>query len=63
MYVVMLGFVYLGNVVVGKITYSRQEILGHGSEGTIVFRLVVVEQFVNNYGILIGESLIHGLWQ
>ncbi|XP_064384152.1 serine/threonine-protein kinase/endoribonuclease IRE1-like isoform X2 [Halichondria panicea] len=27
-----------GNIVVGKITYSRQEILGHGSEGTVVFR-------------------------
>ena len=27
-----------GEVVVGKITYCSSEILGHGSEGTMVFK-------------------------
>ena len=28
----------LGKVTIGKITYYAQDVLGHGSEGTIVFK-------------------------
>ena len=31
-------YVISGNVVVGKITYCANKVLGYGSEGTIVFK-------------------------
>jgi len=45
-----------GEFTVGKITYSSQEILGHGSEGTVVFKYVIIQEVVSPY-TLVGSRI------
>ena len=46
-------FLLEGEVMVGKITYYSNEVLGHGSEGTMVFKLVAVYSWFNCWCLLV----------
>ena len=44
-----------GDVEVGKLVVFNEEVLGHGSQGTTVYRLVIVDACMGSGGRVHGE--------
>ena len=40
--VINIIYLFADEIIVGKISFSLQDVIGHGSHGTVVYRLVYV---------------------